>query len=152
MKKFKAFLSVVLVALVFTACGTTETSTATYVLEQNGVESKLVFTYQGDKVLVQTTENTIPYSLINVTTKEEAEAIFDEMGASEYQGVDGITYSIDYFDDYAVEKLAIDYATLDYEKAATIPGIMIESGAEKNGVSMKKTEQYILSSGFEKVE
>lgn len=153
MKKIKAFVSIALllsVFTIFTACSS-KTETGTYRLEQNGVVSTLVFTYKGDRVLTQTTENTVPYSSINATNEEEAKAVLEAAGSSEYEGVDGITYSLTFSDDEAIEKITLDYATLDYEKASAIPGMYLDENAKKAGVSYKATTQALMQAGYKKV-
>lgn len=74
MKAFnKLFSMAVASVLVFSlaGCGDKE-ETKKFTANLNGSEIAVTYTYKGDKVLKQTSENKIRYSSINAANKEEA--------------------------------------------------------------------------------
>jgi len=64
-----AFASALVVSLA--GCGDKE-ETKTFNANINGADIKITYTYEGDKVLKQTSENKINYSTIGAKNKEEA--------------------------------------------------------------------------------
>lgn len=149
MKKIFSLLAVFGLALAMVGCAGAQEETTTYVAEANGVTMELTYYHTGDTVTKQTANNKIPYTSMGVTDAEGAKAILDPI-AIQYQNVAGITHNIEYTDTEVIETLEIDYATLDYDKAKTIPGITMDENA-KNGVSLEKSEQLLLSQGYVKV-
>lgn len=63
---------VMIMAVMLVACGDKE-ETKTHTISQNGVDSKLTYTYEGGEVTKQTAVNTISYASLGVTSKEDAE-------------------------------------------------------------------------------
>ncbi|TLG77285.1 YehR family lipoprotein [Culicoidibacter larvae] len=149
MKRILSVLAVFGLALAMVGCATPQEETTTYVAESNGVTMELTYYHTGDNVTKQTANNKIPYTSIGVTNAEDAKAILDPV-AVQYQNVAGIKHSVEYTDTEVIETLEIDYATLDYDKAKTIPGITMDENA-KNGVSLEKSEKLLLSQGYTKV-
>lgn len=117
---------------------------------QNGVTMKLTYKAEGDKVIEQTADNILPYESIGVTTAEEAEAILAEAVAG-YQGVEGITYNIDYQEDQAIETLTMNYEEIDMDTAAELTGVILE-GDVSQGISLKRSVDMLLEQGFEIVD
>lgn len=122
-----------------------------FVAEEMGMEMKLVYYFTGDKVVKQTSETTIPYASVNVSSKEEAKAMFEPQIA-QMQGVDGLISEMDFYDDYLMEYMEVNYETLDFEKARNLPGIMFDDAAETTGVSMEKSAQMLMQQGYTEVE
>lgn len=145
------FLVTLLFALVGCAGGTTATETATFEKEQSGTTIRLVYTYQGDKVLSQTSEITLPYSALGVTTKEEAQTIMESVGASAYEGITGLTHSIEYTDTDLVEKTTVDYETVNVSDIAGLPD-MDYSGNISNSISMEQSRELLVSQGYTEVK
>src|SRR5699024_6277044 len=79
-----------------------------FVAEEMGMEMKLVYYFTGDKVVKQTSETTIPYASVNVSSKEEAKAMFEPQIA-QMQGVDGLISEMDFYDDYLMEYMEVNY-------------------------------------------
>nr|WP_300006379.1 DUF1307 domain-containing protein [Tissierella sp.] len=151
MKNIKVFISIVAILLVITGCSGGSADTRTFELEKDGVKTTMVYTYEGDKVIKQSTENIIQYDLIGITTKEEAKAIFDPL-VQEFQNLDGLTHSLDYSDERAVENLLVDYEKADFAKLRNLPGMSFDGDAETKGISMKKSAELLKSQGFKEVE
>ena len=136
--------------LLLTACGTKET-TSEYSLSQNGVEMTVTYKAKGDKVIEQTSVNKIPYTSLGVTTKEEAKVLLDE-ALEATQGIEGYSDTIKYMDTAAIENVKIDYSKVDLDEVSQVPGMITDSSAKKNGVSLKKSEALLLDKGFKKTE
>ena len=144
MKKILSILAAILLIFV-PGCSTKEQST-TYVLEKNGVKIELTYYHDGDKVLRQTANNTMNYKEMGATKEKLKEAL--EPMAKQYQGVEGLEEKIDFQDDKAVETLTIDYTKADKSKLNNIQGITIDG--DSKDISMKKSEEHLLSQGFTK--
>lgn len=123
-----------------------EEQTRIFEMEQPGILTTMTYYYKGDNVTKQGTENVIDYDGLGLTSKEEAQEIFDPEIAK-MQGIDGVTHEMEYTDTQAVEKLMIDYENLDFEAAKDMPGLEL-SGDYENGISMEASAQILLEQGF----
>ncbi|EDK4069390.1 hypothetical protein GGC09_11755, partial [Listeria monocytogenes] len=135
LKKGTAVLFVMVMAMMLVACGGKE-ETRTFTLSQNGVESKLVYTYKGDKVTKQTAENIMSYTALSVSSKEDAEKLLKET-SDKFQNIDGLKGKIEYKDDKAIETIEVDYTKIASEDMNKIPGMA--SGDASKGISMKES-------------
>ncbi|GAB2535526.1 YehR family lipoprotein [Gracilibacillus alcaliphilus] len=118
-------------------------------IDQNGVYSKLTYYADGDKVTKQTAENEIPYTALQVSNKEEAEAALQEMVAA-YAEAEGIEHSIEYHDDHATESLTVDYDQADPEEMAQLTGSIVD-GDTSQGISLQRSVEMLEQSGYEVV-
>ncbi|EAC8501144.1 DUF1307 domain-containing protein [Listeria monocytogenes] len=144
LKKGAAVLFVMVMAMMLVACGGKE-ETRTFTLSQNGVESKLVYTYKGGKVTKQTAENTISYTALSVSSKEDAEKLLKET-SDKFQNTDGLKEKIEYKDDKAIETIEVDYTKIASEDMNKIPGMA--SGDASQGISMKESAKLLESQGY----
>ncbi|EAD0587954.1 DUF1307 domain-containing protein [Listeria monocytogenes] len=144
LKKGTAVLFVMVMAMMLVACGGKE-ETRTFTLSQNGVESKLVYTYKGDKVTKQTAENTMSYTALSVSSKEDAEKLLKET-SDKFQNIDGLKEKIEYKDDEAIETIEVDYTKIASEDMNKIPGMA--SGDASKGISMKESAKLLESQGY----
>ncbi|EHZ2531426.1 YehR family lipoprotein [Listeria monocytogenes] len=144
LKKGKAVLFVMVMAMMLVACGGKE-ETRTFTLSQNGVESKLIYTYKGDKVTKQTAENTMSYTALSVSSKEDAEKLLKET-SDKFQNIDGLKEKIEYKDDKAIETIEVDYTKIASEDMNKIPGMA--SGDASKGISMKESAKLLESQGY----
>ncbi|EHD1582337.1 YehR family lipoprotein [Listeria monocytogenes] len=144
LKKGTAVLFVMVMAMMLVACGGKE-ETRTFTLSQNGVESKLVYTYKGDKVTKQTAENTMSYTALSVSSKEDAEKLLKET-SDKFQNIDGLKEKIEYKDDKAIETIEVDYAKIASEDMNKIPGMA--TGDASKGISMKESAKLLESQGY----
>ncbi|EAC5508651.1 DUF1307 domain-containing protein [Listeria monocytogenes] len=144
LKKGTAVLFVMVMAIMLVACGGKE-ETRTFTLSQNGVESKLVYTYKGDKVTKQTAENTMSYTALSVSSKEDAEKLLKET-SDKFQNIDGLKEKIEYKDDKAIETIEVDYTKIASEDMNKIPGMA--SGDASKGISMKESAKLLESQGY----
>ncbi|EAC3452400.1 DUF1307 domain-containing protein [Listeria monocytogenes] len=144
LKKGTAVLFVMVMAMMLVACGGKE-ETRTFTLSQNGVESKLVYTYKGDKVTKQTAENTMSYTALSVSSKEDAEKLLKET-SDKFQNIDGLKEKIEYKDDKAIETVEVDYTKIASEDMNKIPGMA--SGDASKGISMKESAKLLESQGY----
>lgn len=144
MKRILTILSAIL--LIFLAGCSSKDGSKTYVLEKSGVKTEITVYYESDKVIKQTTVDTMDYEKMAVT-KDELKDV--AMPVSEkYQGIDGVEQKIVFDDDKAVETLTIDYTKVDLKKLKDLPGMDIDTDVES--VSLKDTEESLLSQGFTK--
>ncbi|EHD6844840.1 YehR family lipoprotein [Listeria monocytogenes] len=144
LKKGTAVLFVMVMAMMLVACGGKE-ETRTFTLSQNGVESKLVYTYKGDKVTKQTAENTMSYTALSVSSKEDAEKLLKET-SDKFQNIDGLKEKIEYKDDKAIETIEVDYTKIASKDMNKIPGMA--SGDASKGISMKESAKLLESQGY----
>ncbi|EAG9291416.1 TPA: YehR family lipoprotein [Listeria monocytogenes] len=144
LKKGTAVLFVMVMAMMLVACGGKE-ETRTFTLSQNGVESKLVYTYKGDKVTKQTAENTMSYTALSVSSKEDAEKLLKET-SDKFQNIDGLKGKIEYKDDKAIETIEVDYTKIASEDMNKIPGMA--SGDASKDISMKESAKLLESQGY----
>ncbi|EBF5150668.1 DUF1307 domain-containing protein [Listeria monocytogenes] len=144
LKKGTAVLFVMVMAMMLVACGGKE-ETRTFTLSQNGVESKLVYTYKGDKVTKQTAENTMSYTALSVSSKEDAEKLLKET-SDKFQNIDGLKEKIEYKDDKAIETIEVDCTKIASEDMNKIPGMA--SGDASKGISMKESAKLLESQGY----
>lgn len=151
MKKITGFITIAVLAVLMVACSGGSESTRTFELEQNGVKTTMIYTTVGDKVTMQTTENLIQYDLAGITSKQEAEEIFTPM-VVQFQNIDGVTHKMQYNDSEAIETLAIDYETVNFEDIADLPGMDFSDDPTENGVSMKQSLEILESQGFTEVK
>ncbi|WP_018933628.1 DUF1307 domain-containing protein [Gracilibacillus lacisalsi] len=116
-------------------------------LDQEGMVSKIAYKAEGDRVIEQTADNIIPYDLLEIADKEEAEAMFAE-GVAQYQDVEGVSHSIDYQDDQIVETTKVDFETTDPDDFAELTGAMMEDGAS-DFISLQRSVQMLQEQGYE---
>ena len=149
MKKLTTSITMILFVLFLTACGNNE-ETKKFQLEQEGFVSTLVYTYEGDKVTKQSAENIVHYEQAGLSSKEQAQEMFEPL-AEQFKGIDGITHEMEFEDSRLVEKLTIDFETVDFDEIKSLPGMNFTGDAEK-GISMKESTELIESQGFEEVK
>ncbi|EHU0602448.1 YehR family lipoprotein [Listeria monocytogenes] len=148
LKKGTTVLFVMIMAVMLVACGDKE-ETKTYSLSQNGVDSKLTYTYKGDKVTKQTAETTMSYASLGVASKEDAEKML-KATSDKFQGIDGLKEKIEYKDDKAIETLEVDYTKISSEDMNKIPG-MSSNGDTSKGISMEESAKMLESQGYKEV-
>ena len=128
MKKFLRVFLIFIGVFFLASCGS-KIETKTFVgSPQDGIDSTLTYTYQGDKVLTQTAKNIVSYDKLGIT-KEEAKTALEPVSKQ------------------AIEKLTINYEKLDYDKAKKVDGIQIDGDSSK-GISMKKSQELVESEGY----
>ncbi|WOO87852.1 DUF1307 domain-containing protein [Mollicutes bacterium LVI A0039] len=146
MKKFFKVVALFVLAISLVGCSSEKTNT--YQIENEGIKSTLIYTYKGDTVIRQETVNEMEYASVGINNKEDAKLLFDSY-AADLASIEGIEHAIDYQDDLLVEKMSIDYETIDMEVAADVAGIISEGNTEK--ISMKQSEEKLLEMGYEKI-
>ncbi|EFH9085371.1 hypothetical protein GFB07_12295 [Escherichia coli] len=152
MKAFnKLFSMAVASVLVFflAGCGDKE-ETKKFTANLNGSEIAVTYTYKGDKVLKQTSENKIMYSSINAANKEEAAKILDPISAK-YKNLVGVEEKLTYKDSWAEETVSVDMEKVDLKELQKAAGTMI-SGDTSKGISMKQSQKVLEAAGFKEVK
>ena len=157
MKRFIRLLAGLFLALAMVACGgKAETTTRTFTQTTNNVESTLVFTCDGDKVVKQTAKNVMKYDDFGLTDKDEAKELIEpqlEDYAKQYEGIDGVTYELDFQDDRVVENISVDYTVASLSDLKDIQGFtMDDNDGKADFVSMEKTSETLEAQGYEEVK
>lgn len=148
MKKKYLMLAVMSVMLILTACGSTETKT--FVYEEEGLTSEMVFTYSGDTVEEEVSTTTLEYEALGIRDQADAEEMLGDF-ALDIEEVEGVTYSFDYGESEAVETIEIDYTAVDLNDLRDA-GIEIQGDEEANEISMEQTEENLIDEGYEVTE
>lgn len=148
MRKAWTLFLLTAVLVVLSACGN-ETETRTFEMSEAGIESTLVYTYSGDEVISQSTENTIDYEALGID-KAQAEEIFAPY-TEEYEGLAGVEHSFDFGDEQATESVAIVYDELNHDEIQGVEGISFE-GDPAEGISMERSAEMLLNQGYTEVE
>ena len=81
---------------------------------QDGIDSTLTYTYQGDKVLTQTAKTL--FLMTNWGLQRRGKTALEPV-SKQYEDIKGLDYKLTYEDKQAIEKLTINYEKLDYDKA-----------------------------------
>lgn len=148
-KKGLGILFALSILFLLGACGS-DVETSEFELEENGVVMLMTYHHEGDEVIKQTAENTIPYTSLGVESEDEAKQ-FLEPQSEQMQGIDGLKEEIEYGDSEAKETVEVDYEELDMDQAKDVPGLMLDGDIE-NGISMEKTAEMLINQGFEEKE
>lgn len=151
MRKITGFIGILILALIFTGCGGGSQSTRTFELDQEGIKTTLVYTYEGDKVIHQTAENIIQYELLGINSKEEAQEIFNPV-TEQFQGYAGLTHKMEFFDLNSIETIIVDYDVLNFSEVRHLPGMMFDEDADTKGISMEESAKMLEDQGFTEVK
>lgn len=148
LKKFTAILFTSLLVIALSGCGEKEES-KTFTWTDGKTDLSLTYYYKNDVVLRQTAKNTLHYAGLGVANKEQA---MQRLGpiSEKYKSIKGVEESLDYQDTYATETLTVDYTTVDRDALQQVQGAEF-TGDVKEGISMSKSEQLLLSKGFKEV-
>lgn len=117
----------------------------------NGVDSRVTYYYQDDKVTKQTTSNKITYTSLRVNNKAEAKkAVKDEV--QKYNDTKGVTDKITYHDTYLQERVVVDLNKASVSDFLKLAGTYSNSSSSKKKyISFEKSEKLIKDQGFSKV-
>lgn len=141
---------VLLIAFALTAClGSKEYS---YELKNTTMDSKVVLTTKGNKLIKYSANTSIDYSknlTVSKLTKEQVvntlKKTFDNM-----YNIKGIQYSFEYTDSKMLKlKVTIDYTKANYKELAS-KGLIDRADAKYIG--FKETEKNLLQSGYKKLK
>ncbi|HGO3565830.1 TPA: YehR family lipoprotein [Staphylococcus aureus] len=142
MKKLCSLIVVALVCVIaLSACGKEQTKT--YEGDVSGKHVLTSITYKDDKVLKQSTINTIKYDDLDMD-KDEAKKLFAK-SESIFKDLKGVKYKVDYKDKKAIEHLDIDYTEVDMKKLNKRLGV---STKENKDISFEKLEKQLKHRGL----
>ena len=82
-RKMASVLAVSVLLAALAGCDNKKEETKTFALNTNGVELSFTYHYDGDKVLRQDADNTIPYKSIGAENKEHLTVDFSKAKISE---------------------------------------------------------------------
>lgn len=151
MKKRIALLTLLTLTLFLVSCGKDSANTRTFELKQGGVVSTVEYTVEGDKVVKQSAENVINYEAAGFPSKETAKQQIDSI-SQQFQNIEGLTQSIEYEDTQAIERMTVDYQTVDFDEIKDLPGMNFDEGVKKNGVSMEQSVKLLEDAGYKEVK
>lgn len=142
MKKLCSLIVVALVCVIaLSACGKEQTKT--YEGDVSGKHVLTSITYKDDKVLKQSTINTIKYDDLGMD-KDEAKKLLAK-SESIFKDLKGVKYKVDYKDKKAIEHLDIDYTEVDMKKLNKRLGV---STKENKDISFEKLEKQLKHRGL----
>ncbi|WGZ12012.1 YehR family lipoprotein [Staphylococcus aureus] len=142
MKKLCSLIVVALICIIaLSACGKEQTKT--YEGDVSGKHVLTSITYKDDKVLKQSTINTIKYDDLGMD-KDEAKKFFAK-SESIFKDLKGVKYKVDYKDKKAIEHLDIDYTEVDMKKLNKRLGV---STKENKDISFEKLEKQLKHRGL----
>ncbi|HCZ0920940.1 TPA: DUF1307 domain-containing protein [Staphylococcus aureus] len=142
MKKLCSLIVVALICIIaLSACGKEQTKT--YEGDVSGKHVLTSITYKDDKVLKQSTINTIKYDDLSMD-KDEAKKLFAK-SESIFKDLKGVKYKVDYKDKKAIEHLDIDYTEVDMKKLNKRLGV---STKENKDISFEKLEKQLKHRGL----
>lgn len=134
------------------ACGSEETVTLQG--SEFGVDMEVTIDAKDDEITKQTVQSEIPYSVIGVASKEEAESM-DEMLQAEFEpfeDIDGIEFSLDYEEEQLTQIVSVDLTVADIDEINSIPDASFPEPEDDEYLSLEETVQLFEDEGFEVVE
>lgn len=153
LKKLVLLTLALLPLLVIGAC-TPETETSHFQsFDSAGYDSRISYDYQGDKVLKQTTEDTMSYSFLSASNADEAKKAFESLvDMDSFKDLTGVSHKVDYLDDRLVQRLEIDYTKADIKEVAHIIGLSKAVAEKADFISYKASKKAIEASNYSLVE
>ena len=150
MKKILCAILTGLMLLSVTACGNSEPTTVTLTMEQNGATIDYKLDAKGDVVQTITQTSTVDCSAY---TEEQLAVIEESAGqyAASYEGIEGVTYSIETVDTNLVETIVIDATNSDSLQELSDLGLLPIEGSSSS-ISLEKTVENLEALGMTVVE
>lgn len=145
MRKIVTGLLVLIFMLALAACSfNTKVETKTFIHEAENIE--ISFTHEDDKVITQTTKVEIPFALLQIETKEEAEELLQAEGEIE-DDIKGFTRKTEVTEESLVMEATIVVKELENEEAAWAAGLIGEFNDEKE-ISLSEAVEEVKEGGF----
>ena len=138
-------ISLITLGGLLTSCGEKEQNT-TYSLNKDGVKTDIIITHKGDEVTRQASKIKIPYESLGVLNKKQAKEQL-ETSTKTYEGIDGLTFQLDYKEKEVIQTLEVDFDKIDYRKAKGVAGLNLPSDPQK-GIKLEESEKIIKKLGF----
>ncbi|MBO5460862.1 MAG: DUF1307 domain-containing protein, partial [Ruminococcus sp.] len=131
-------------------CGNSEPTTVTLTMEQNGATIDYKLDAKGDVVQTITQTSTVDCSAY---TEEQLAVIEESAGqyAASYEGIEGVTYSIETVDTNLVETIVIDATNSDSLQELSDLGLLPIEGSSSS-ISLEKTVENLEALGMTVVE
>lgn len=152
LKLTKILLVAAMMLLIIAGCGK-KTEKATFQQVKNGVDSRVTYYYQDDKVVKQTTDNKITYASLKANNKSEAkDQIKSEV--QKYNDTKGVKDEIKYHDSYLKEKVSVDLKEASVDDFLKLSGetTSADSDSKKKYISFEKSEDLIKKQGYKKIK
>lgn len=147
MKKY--LLGCLFFLVTLTACSA-KTEEKSYYLNSNGNETEITYYFENDIAIKQATVSKVSYENLNVSNEEEARkalASTNEM----YDNNKGISHSIEYNEDYLVEKISVDYKDIDEEDMEQL-AILVGNSSGADELTPEKIDESMEGLGFKNSE
>ncbi|GIO23565.1 DUF1307 domain-containing protein [Oceanobacillus sp. J11TS1] len=144
------FLLIAIVGL--TACG--KEKTVVLQAEDFGINAEVTIEAKGDEMTKQTAKQELPYDLLDIGSKEEAESLDDMLLADleSYKDIEGYEYGIEYGEDSLTLTESFDFVAGDIKELNTIPEADFPELEDNEYLSLEETIKLFEDDGFEVVE
>lgn len=152
-RMMKRTLCTLLVGISFLLGACTQEDTATYEMQQDGIDMTVKNYYVDDTITKQHIETTMSYKTLGYASKEAArEANLD--AEQEYNHEAGIRYKANYKRNAIATNLTIDYDKIEHlEALENLQGVTFEvESTNPVQVNKIKTEMLLKENGFKKLE
>lgn len=147
----KLLLLLGVLLLVVTGCAK-KTEKANFQKIANGVDSRVTYYYQDDKVVKQTTTNKIAYSALRVNNPAEAKKAI-KSNVQKYNDTKGVTDKITYHDSYLDEHVTVDLSKASVKDFLKLSGTASTSDSKKKQfISFKKSAELVKDQGFKRIK
>lgn len=152
MRKMTGLLSIVILAFALAACGSS-VDKRTFELKEEGMDSTIVYTHNGDKIISQTSKDVIHIKDLEDVGVEldEVKTLFN-MISEEFQDIDGVTHKMEYTDSEAIQHLTVDFEKIDLAEADFIPGLSFDESDELDKSSMEKHADNLEEQGYTEIK
>lgn len=143
MRRTSILVMALLLLLFLTACGQ---SKKVYEIEEEGIQTTMTFKHKDDEITEQTTESVVPYDMMGVSSKEEAEAIFGLMG-DEMDNLPGISLDIKYKKNEMIQKVVVDYKKANFGEMFDFASMFTDEEISDTN-SMEEMDQMLKDQGY----
>lgn len=148
MKKIYSLLTIMMAFILLAGftTGKDDLKEKVFVGEAHGMEIELTYYYKGDRVLKQKTVNKLTYESLGVEDEEGAREILDPISET-MQDTEGLKEKLEYKEDHVIETVELDFEKGDIDELAEVANLETEGDLDE-GISMKKSEEFLLEQGF----
>lgn len=150
MKKIICTILATIMVLSMVACASEKTVVMTSEDTASGVSYEVEFEAKGDIIQTVTQKSTIDLSLYSSEQIEAMSAELDRL-KTQYEEIDGVTYTAEVTDTMLVETIVID-ATSDSTLEEISDAGLLDLEGEANAISLEKTIDSFESMGFTVIE
>jgi len=145
MRRLPIMVAILFLVAILAACGQ---SSDTYTIEEDGISITMTFKHKDDKITEQTMENVMPYEVMGLESKEQAEALFG-MVMGEMEDIPGVKHDVKYKKNELVQTMVVDYKKASSGDAMDMGGMFFDADFD-DSLSMSEMDEMLISQGFTK--